>query len=236
VSVADRSPLVDALAAIVGRERCLSRPEELYVYECDALTLHRARPAAVVLPRDTAEVARIVRACRRFGVPFVPRGAGTGLSGGALALDGGVVIECARMDRILALDPLERLAVVEALASRAREQQQRRQKASAGAHDKSERSSCNGPARPRLHRRGQPLPDDEPDEPDDPDESEEPEEPVSVPAAVDPESVESDSDPVDVDVDVDVAAEVDVDESPEPLDVNSGGSPGSKSRFDPRSR
>jgi glycolate oxidase subunit GlcD len=113
VSAVDRSPLVEALAGIVGRERCLSRPEELYVYECDGLTLHRARPAAVVLPRDTAEVARVVRACRRFGVPFVPRGAGTGLSGGALALDGGVVIECARMDRILALEPLERIAVVQ---------------------------------------------------------------------------------------------------------------------------
>jgi len=99
--------------AVVGRERCLSRPEELFAYECDGLTLHRARPAAVVLPLDTGEVARIVRACRRQGVPFVARGAGTGLSGGALALGGGVVIECARMDRVLELDPLERYAVVQ---------------------------------------------------------------------------------------------------------------------------
>jgi glycolate oxidase subunit GlcD len=113
VTEPDRSALVEALVAIVGRERCLSRPEELYVYECDGLTLHRARPTAVVLPLDTAEVARVVRACRRFGAPFVPRGAGTGLSGGALALGGGVVIECARMDHILAVDPHERIAVVQ---------------------------------------------------------------------------------------------------------------------------
>jgi glycolate oxidase subunit GlcD len=113
VSQPDRSALVAALASVVGRERVLSRREELYVYECDGLTLHRAEPAAVVLPVDAAEVAAVVRVCRRFGVPFVPRGAGTGLSGGALALGGGVVIECAKMDRILALDPVERLAVVQ---------------------------------------------------------------------------------------------------------------------------
>ena len=111
--MSDVRGLVDALEAIVGRERCLSRPEELFAYECDALTLHRARPGAVVLPRDTGEVVRVVKRCRRHGVPFVPRGAGTGLSGGALALDGGVVIECSRMDRVLALNAEERFAVVQ---------------------------------------------------------------------------------------------------------------------------
>ncbi|MDX1648863.1 MAG: FAD-linked oxidase C-terminal domain-containing protein [Myxococcota bacterium] len=91
----------------------LARPEELFVYEADGLTHHSARPGAVALPRTTAEVAAAVRACRRHGVPFVPRGAGTGLSGGAIALDGGVVIECARMNRILRVDPEDRLAVVQ---------------------------------------------------------------------------------------------------------------------------
>jgi glycolate oxidase subunit GlcD len=105
--------LISDLTGIVGADACLHRAEELFVYECDGLTLHRARPSAVVLPRDTDQVVRAVKACRRAGVPFVARGAGTGLSGGALALDGGVVIECARMDRVLELDPTERLAVVQ---------------------------------------------------------------------------------------------------------------------------
>jgi glycolate oxidase subunit GlcD len=107
------SALADTLRGIVGPEGCLARPEDLLVYECDGLTLHRALPGAVVFPRTTAEVAAVVRACRRAGVPFVPRGAGTGLSGGALALEGGVVIECSRLDRILALDAENRFAVVQ---------------------------------------------------------------------------------------------------------------------------
>jgi glycolate oxidase subunit GlcD len=107
------SALADSLRGIVGPEGCLDRPEDLLVYECDGLTLHRSAPGAVVFPRTTAEVAAVVRACRRAGVPFVPRGAGTGLSGGALALEGGVVIECSRLDRILALDAESRFAVVQ---------------------------------------------------------------------------------------------------------------------------
>jgi glycolate oxidase subunit GlcD len=67
----------------------------------------------VVLPETTDEVVRVVRACRDAGVPFVPRGAGTGLSGGAVAAAGGVVIECSRMKRIRVLDPVDRFAVVE---------------------------------------------------------------------------------------------------------------------------
>ena len=105
--------LLAALREIVGAERCLVDPDALLPWECDGLTLHASLPSAVVLPRDKHEVARIVRACRRFGTPFVPRGAGTGLSGGAVALDGGVVIECAKLDRILAIDVENRLAVVQ---------------------------------------------------------------------------------------------------------------------------
>ena len=85
--------LVDELRGIVGADGCFVRPEELLVYECDALTLHTERPTAVVLPRSREQVQRIVRSCRAFGVPFVPRGAGTGLSGGATPRDGAVVIE-----------------------------------------------------------------------------------------------------------------------------------------------
>jgi glycolate oxidase subunit GlcD len=109
----ERDGLLEELREIVGPESCLSRPEELFAYECDALTLGGARPTAVVLPREKGQVARVVRACRRHGVPFVPRGAGTGLSGGAVALDGGVVIECSRLDRILEVNAADRYAVVQ---------------------------------------------------------------------------------------------------------------------------
>ncbi|MCH2169480.1 FAD-binding protein [Myxococcota bacterium] len=105
--------LIAGLEAAVGREACLSRPDELFVYECDALTLHTGPPVAVVLPQDTAQVQRVVRTCRAHGAPFVPRGAGTGLSGGATAPDGAVVIECSRMNRILEVNAEDRYAVVE---------------------------------------------------------------------------------------------------------------------------
>ncbi len=105
--------LLDALRAAVGADALLSRPEELFVYECDGLTHHTGRPSAVVLPRTTDEVVACVEACAREGIPFVPRGAGTGLSGGAVALAGSVVIECARMDRVLEIDAVDRVAVVQ---------------------------------------------------------------------------------------------------------------------------
>lgn len=105
--------LVTSLRGVVGDDACLVRPEDLFVYEADGLTLHRARPRAVVLPREKAQVAGIVKTCRAFGVPFVARGAGTGLSGGALALDGGVVIGCARMNQILEVNLEDRYAVVQ---------------------------------------------------------------------------------------------------------------------------
>ncbi|HVP31592.1 MAG TPA: FAD-linked oxidase C-terminal domain-containing protein [Myxococcota bacterium] len=87
--------------------------ESLLVYECDGLTHHTGLPSAVVLPSSAAEVVGVVRACRAAGVPFVPRGAGTGLSGGAVALQGAVVIECSRLNRILEIDPDDRVAVVQ---------------------------------------------------------------------------------------------------------------------------
>jgi glycolate oxidase subunit GlcD len=105
--------LVEELCAIVGDEACLRTPADLLVYECDGLTLHAATPTAVVLPRSLDEVRRVVQACRRAGVAFVPRGAGTGLSGGATALGAAVVIECSRLDRILEVHPEDRYAVVE---------------------------------------------------------------------------------------------------------------------------
>jgi glycolate oxidase subunit GlcD len=105
--------LIEPLRRIVGAENCLTRPEELFAYECDALTVDSVVPAAVVLPSDPEQVARVVRHCRELGRPFVPRGAGTGLSGGARPTTGAVVIECSRMDRILHVSPEDRLAVVQ---------------------------------------------------------------------------------------------------------------------------
>jgi glycolate oxidase subunit GlcD len=107
------SDLIAALRAELGDARVLSRPEELFVYECDGLTAHTAEPSAVVFPQSAQDVQAIVRACRARGVPFVPRGAGTGLSGGALPADGAVVIECSRMDRVLSVDAANRIAVVQ---------------------------------------------------------------------------------------------------------------------------
>jgi glycolate oxidase subunit GlcD len=105
--------LILDLNAVVGRENVLSRPDELLVYECDGLPQHKHRPRAVVFPSSTEETASVMQVLAKAGVPFTPRGAGTGLSGGALALNEGVVIELARMRKILKLDTANRLAVVQ---------------------------------------------------------------------------------------------------------------------------
>ncbi len=105
--------LIENLCAIVGRENVLSKPDELLVYECDGLPQHKHRPRAVVFPSSTEETSAIMRELARANVPFTPRGAGTGLSGGALALNSGVVIELARMRKILSIDPDKRIAVVQ---------------------------------------------------------------------------------------------------------------------------
>jgi glycolate oxidase subunit GlcD len=105
--------LIKNLRAIVGREAVLSEPEELLVYECDGLPQHKHPPRAVVFPASTEETSEVVRLLASERVSFAPRGAGTGLSGGALAIDRGVVIELARMRQILKIDPENRLAVVQ---------------------------------------------------------------------------------------------------------------------------
>jgi glycolate oxidase len=97
----------------LGPEHVIVEPEQLRVYECDGLTGHRAVPELVVLPGSTEEVQTVVRACHRERVPFVARGAGTGLSGGATPLAGGVVVSLARMNRILEVDLESQRVVVE---------------------------------------------------------------------------------------------------------------------------
>lgn len=101
----DKPRIIKELAAIVGREWVISDPDELTVYECDGMTfLEKARPDVVVLPDSTEQVVEVVKFCDREQLPFVPRGAGTGLSGGAIAVAGGVMIGLNRMNRLLEID------------------------------------------------------------------------------------------------------------------------------------
>jgi len=106
--------LLDELRAIVGPDAVITRPNELTVYECDGWTLEKNAPEVVVLPGSTDEVSRLLRRLHRDGIAFVPRGAGTGLSGGCLPVNAPVMIGTSRMRRIVALDTLNRRAVVEA--------------------------------------------------------------------------------------------------------------------------
>ncbi len=109
--MADRK-LVRELQAIVGRDAVLHAPEDLLVYEYDA-TIERGLPEAVVLPTSAEQVSQVVKLARRRGLPVVARGAGTGLSGGAIPTAGGITLVTTRMKRILEVDAENRLAVVE---------------------------------------------------------------------------------------------------------------------------
>jgi glycolate oxidase len=108
-----RRRLVDGLRRVVDPNRVLVDEEDTRPYECDALVLHRCLPAAVVLAASEAEVVAVVRLCRELGVPVVPRGAGTGLSGGATPTAAGVLLSLAKLDRIVRVDPLARTATVQ---------------------------------------------------------------------------------------------------------------------------
>jgi glycolate oxidase len=94
----------DELSAIVGPKRTIVDPGELRTYECDGLAGVRVRPLAVVLPETTEEVSALCRVAKTHGLPIVPRGSGTGLSGGALPVDGCLLVVLSRMTRILAVD------------------------------------------------------------------------------------------------------------------------------------
>ena len=107
------SGFLDDLRAVVGDEHLVTAPERLATYDCDGLTGWRAQPAAVVLPGSAAEVQGVLELCARDGVPFVARGAGTGLSGGALPVADGIVVSVARMNRILEVDVEAERVVVE---------------------------------------------------------------------------------------------------------------------------
>ncbi len=105
--------LIDPLVKLLGGERVLAARSDLIVYECDGYMIEKNTPDIVVFPESTEEVMAIVRLCRKAGVPFLPRGAGTSLAGGCLPVGGGVMIVLTRMRRILEINLRDRFAVVE---------------------------------------------------------------------------------------------------------------------------
>src|SRR5260370_12049997 len=113
------SAILNALRAVVDAGNStlpsglITATNQLQTYECDGVTNMRAVPGAVVLPRSAEQVQAIVRICDQYRIPFVARGAGTGLSGGALPAEGGIVISFARMNRILEIDIPNQRVVVE---------------------------------------------------------------------------------------------------------------------------
>ncbi len=109
----DNQTFFVALQEIYPKERLLTHKVDLLVYESDALTAFRARPAAVVLPETPEEVVETVKLCYAARMPFVARGSGTSLSGGSLPIQDGLVIALNRLNRIKKIDPEQRIAVVE---------------------------------------------------------------------------------------------------------------------------
>lgn len=105
--------LIQELIEIVGTRGVLYRKEDLLAYECDAYTIHRGMPRAVVFPATTEEVAGVVKHLHKQRIPFLPRGAGTGLSGGAIPIGGEVIISLVRMKKLLHVDLENRLAIVQ---------------------------------------------------------------------------------------------------------------------------
>src|SRR5579864_6302479 len=104
---------LQSLRLVVGDTSLLTAPQELRTYECDGLTNFRVVPAAVALPSDTSQIQQIVKLCHDHRIPFVARGSGTGLSGGAMPAEGGIVISLARLTRILDLDIPNARVIVE---------------------------------------------------------------------------------------------------------------------------
>lgn len=108
-----RSELVRGLLALLPADSVLYEPEDLRPYECDGLSAYRQLPMVVAMPTTVEEVQAVMRLCHRLGVPVVARGAGTGLSGGALPLENGLLLSLARLKSILAIDPVARTARVQ---------------------------------------------------------------------------------------------------------------------------
>ncbi len=112
-AAANKQELLQQLQDLLPVGAVLSEPEDLRPYECDGLSAYTRLPLAVVLPESVTQIQHILRLCTRLGVPVVARGAGTGLSGGALPHEHGLLLSLAKFNRILELDPRRRLARVE---------------------------------------------------------------------------------------------------------------------------
>ncbi len=108
----DRNALINELRAIVGAHYVLVEKEDVIVYEQDG-SIFQVMPEIVVVPGNTEEVSQVVKAAQRASIPIVPRGSGTGLAGGAVPAEGGIVLSLARLDRILKIDLQNRIAIVE---------------------------------------------------------------------------------------------------------------------------
>lgn len=105
--------LIENLRPVLAKDAILATAEELRPYECDGLSAYRELPLLVLLPDNIEQVQRIIKICARFKVPVVARGAGTGLSGGALPLSNGVILSLAKFNKILDIDQLNRTATVQ---------------------------------------------------------------------------------------------------------------------------
>src|SRR5437868_3369492 len=108
-----QAQLVRALQAVLPAHALLWNSEDTTPYECDGLTAYRERPLLVALPETHEQVQALLKTCHALDVPVVARGAGTGLSGGAMPHRMGVTLSLARFNRILALDPASRSALVQ---------------------------------------------------------------------------------------------------------------------------
>ncbi len=106
------SLIIKELQDIVGKERCLTAPEDLLVHSHDVFT--EKKPEVVVLPATTEEVSKILKIANREKIPVTPRGSATGLSGMCVPEHGGIVMAMSKMNKILEINPEDRLAVVEA--------------------------------------------------------------------------------------------------------------------------
>jgi len=111
--IAARPALIEALRTIVPGEGVIVEADELRAYETDGLTAYRALPMIVVLPETTAQVSEIMKLCAAGDVKVVPRGAGTGLSGGALPLADGITLGLAKFNRVLDIDYANRCTIVQ---------------------------------------------------------------------------------------------------------------------------
>lgn len=110
---AKQAILVNALRPFLTDDALLWQPEDTIPYECDGLAAYRKMPLAVALPENEGQVVNILKACKDLGIPVVPRGSGTGLSGGAMPIEQGLVLSLAKFKKILHIDPFTRTAVVQ---------------------------------------------------------------------------------------------------------------------------